>query len=53
MKGNWMEVTASKFWLGRCVGVIWKLDVDDIIIIVIEGCIAWLSFALIGIANMF
>ena len=48
-----MEVTTPKLWLSRYVGVIQKLDVNDIIIIVIEGCVTWLSFALVGMANTF
>ena len=48
-----MEFTASKFRLGRCIGVIRKLDINDVIIIVIEGCVTWLSFALGSMANTF
>ena len=48
-----MEVTAPKFRLGRCIGVIQKLDINDVIIIVIEGCVTWLSLALGSMANTF
>jgi len=48
-----MEVTAPKLWLSRYIGVVQKLDVNDVIIIVIESCVTWLSFALVGMANTF
>jgi len=48
-----MEVTVLEFWFSRRIGVVQKLNVDDIVIIVIRSCITLLSFALIHIASTF
>jgi len=53
MKRYRVEVTTPEFWFSRQIGVVQKLNVDNIVIIVIGSCVMLLSFALIHVASTF
>jgi len=48
-----VEVTTPEIWFGRRIQIIWELDVDDVIIIIMRCCVTWKSFALVHVEGMF
>ena len=48
-----MEATAPKIWFGRRIQIIWELDVDDIVIVIIRCCVTQKLFALVHVKGIF
>ena len=53
MKEYRVEAPAPEVWFGRSIQVVWKLDIDDIIIVTLWSLDMWDTFDLIHIENVF
>jgi len=53
MKRYWVEVTAPQVWFSRRIWIIWELDVNDVVIIIMRCCVTWKSFALVYVEDTF
>ena len=53
MKRYQVEVTTPEVWFSRRIWIIWELDVDDIVIIIMKCYVMQKSFALVHVEGIF